>query len=39
MLDNIQNLDDNCEDKYNMWNFVKQNLSTALCSIISENEE
>ena len=28
-----------CEDKFNMWNFVKQNLSIALYSIIFENEE
>ena len=31
--------DENCGDKFIMWNFVKQNLSTALYSIISENEE
>ena len=28
-----------CEDKFIMWNFVKQNISTALYSIIFENEE
>ena len=30
---------ENCGDKFIMWNFVKQNLSTALYSIICENEE
>ena len=34
-----KNSDDDCEEKFNAWNFIKQNLSTALYSIISENEE